>query len=80
MSLVDFGVTDSRRTYAETDLCSRSGAAELKRRIEAYWAERGAAVEVELREAGFSAAMRSCRYDVRSVMRNGFPPGFKVSA
>lgn len=80
MSLVDFGVTDSRRTYAETDLCSQAGAAELKRRIEEYWKNRGAVVEVKLWEAGFNAAMRSCRFDLRSDLVNGFPQGFEKSS
>lgn len=80
MSLaVDWGTKDSRRTYVETDLCTRRGAAELKRRIEVYWAERGVLVDVKLHEAGFSAAMRSARFDVRSEMKNGFPPGYKIS-
>jgi hypothetical protein len=45
----------------------------LKQRIEEYWRERGFTVEVKLVEAGFVAAMRSARTDVRSDMVNGFP-------
>ena len=38
-----------------------------------YWRDRGYAVDVKLIEAGFVAAMRSARTDVRSDMVNGFP-------
>ena len=52
---------------------SRSGAGEIKRRIEAYWAARGYDVEVRLEAAEFHAAVRSARHDVRSDMLNGMP-------
>ncbi len=55
------------------DFCSADGARRLKQRIEDYWRERGYAVDVKLVEAGFVAAMRSARTDVRSNMVNGFP-------
>ncbi len=55
------------------DFCNAEGARRLKQRIEEYWRERGYAVEVKLVEAGFVAAMRSARTDVRSDMVNGFP-------
>ena len=45
----------------------------MKQRIEEYWRERGYTVDVKLVEAGFVAAMRSARTDVRSDMVNGFP-------
>lgn len=38
-----------------------------------YWRERGYTVDVKLIEAGFVAAMRSARTDVRSDMVNGLP-------
>lgn len=55
------------------DFCSVDGARRLKQRIEDYWRERGYNVDVKLVEAGFVAAMRSARTDVRSDMVNGFP-------
>lgn len=55
------------------DFCNVDGARRLKQRIEEYWRERGFNVEVKLVEAGFVAAMRSARTDVRSDMVNGFP-------
>lgn len=55
------------------DFCNVDGARRLKQRIEEYWRERGYTVEVKLVEAGFVAAMRSARTDVRSDMVNGFP-------
>ena len=55
------------------DFCNVDGARRLKQRIEEYWRERGYAVDVKLIEAGFVAAMRSARTDVRSDMVNGFP-------
>jgi len=58
---------------ASNDFCTREGALRLKERIEAYWKERGFDVSIELHEAGFMAAMRSARTDVRSNMINGMP-------
>jgi len=55
------------------DFCNVDGARRLKQRIEEYWRDRGFAVDVKLIEAGFVAAMRSARTDVRSDMVNGFP-------
>ncbi len=55
------------------DLCTPEGARRLKSRIEAYWAERGYDVSVDLVEAGFMPAMRSARTDVRSNLVNGMP-------
>jgi hypothetical protein len=45
----------------------------LKQRIEAYWSERGYAVQVSLAPAGFTAPLRSARVDLRSDMLNGMP-------
>lgn len=55
------------------DFCNVEGARRLKQRIEEYWRERGYSVDVKLIEAGFVAAMRSARTDVRSDMVNGLP-------
>jgi hypothetical protein len=55
------------------DFCNVDGARRLKQRIEEYWRERGYNVDVKLIEAGFVAAMRSARTDVRSDMVNGMP-------
>ena len=55
------------------DFCNADGARRLKQRIEEYWRERGYTVEIKLVEAGFVAARRSARTDVRSDMVNGFP-------
>ena len=55
------------------DFCNPEGARRLKQRIEEYWRDRGYSVEIKLVEAGFVAAMRSARTDVRSDMVNGFP-------
>lgn len=55
------------------DWCTNDGAARLKEKIEAYWRERGYDVNVDLIDAGFVAAMRSGRTDVRSNMVNGMP-------
>ena len=57
----------------EYDFCNPEGARRLKQRIEEYWRERGYDIDVKLVEAGFVAAMRSARTDVRSDMVNGFP-------
>lgn len=55
------------------DWCTTDGAQKIKDKIEAYWKERGFDVDIDLVEAGFVAAMRSGRTDVRSDMVNGMP-------
>ena len=55
------------------DYCTREGAERLKEQIEAYWAERGHEVRVNLVQGGFLASMRSARTDVRSTLVNGVP-------
>ena len=55
------------------DYCTREGAERLKQQIEAYWAERGHDVKVNLVQGGFLASMRSARTDVRSNLDNGVP-------
>lgn len=51
----------------------REGAQRIARQIEQYWAERGHVVCVNVVHAGFHAAMRAARYDLRSSMKNGLP-------
>ena len=55
------------------DWCDEDGAKRLRDKINAYWAERGYEVDVDLVDAGFVPAMRSARTDVRSNMVNGMP-------
>lgn len=62
-----------KETKMQGDYCTREGAQRLKDQIEAYWAERGHAVTVNLIQGGFLASMRSARTDVRSNMINGVP-------
>jgi hypothetical protein len=62
-----------KNEFGEPDFCGRLGAAALKAKIEAYWRERGYAVEVSTHNTGFHPTMRSARTDVRSNMRNGYP-------
>jgi len=57
----------------KNDFCTREGAERLKDKIEAYWAERGHDVRINLVSGGFLASMRSARTDVRSNMINGVP-------
>ncbi|MBL8537169.1 MAG: hypothetical protein JNM59_07165 [Hyphomonadaceae bacterium] len=61
------------------DFCNSDGARRLKQRIEEYWRDRGYKVDIKLIEAGFVAAMRSARTDVRSDMVNGFPVSREAS-
>ena len=61
------------RHAREVDYTDRAGAEKLKARIEAYWRERGCEVQVTLVPAGFTAALRAARYDVRSELLNGLP-------
>lgn len=67
----------SLHVYNEDDLdgdvCSKDGAKRLAAKIEAYWAERGYAVQMKLCDAGFVASMRSARSDIRSDMVGGMP-------
>ena len=57
----------------DADFCNTDGARRLKSKIEDYWRDRGYDVDVKLIDAGFMAAMRSARTDVRSDMVNGMP-------
>ena len=55
------------------DYTDRAGANALKARIEAYWRERGFAIQVMLVEGAFTPSLRGCRMDVRSDLVNGLP-------
>ena len=77
MTMVDFGTINHRTSGTGEEFCDKDGAMVIKMKIEAYWRERGHVVQVDLKEAGFNAAMRSVRWDVRSNLVGGFPPGFK---
>jgi hypothetical protein len=57
----------------DADFCNTEGARRLKLKIEDYWRDRGYDVDIKLVDAGFMAAMRSARTDVRSDMVNGLP-------
>ncbi len=57
----------------EADYCSTDGARRLKMRIEEFWRDRGFSLDIKLVDAGFMAAMRSARTDLRSDMVNGLP-------
>ena len=62
------------------DYCGREGALELKKKIEAYWADRGQDVTVLLHNVGFHPAIRAARFDLRSDLVNGMPRTRKSSA
>jgi len=66
-------VAKTTRIAMKGDYCTREGAERLKDQIEAYWAERGHDVRVNLVSGGFLASMRSARTDVRSNLINGVP-------
>lgn len=70
----------SGEDYEPADFTSRDGAAALKEKIEAYWAERGMRVMLTLQNVGFHPAIRAARYDVRSDMINGLPRATAVKA
>lgn len=55
------------------DWCDTDGANRLREKIREYWEARGYDVDVDLVDAGFVAAMRSARTDLRSNMVNGMP-------
>lgn len=56
-----------------SDLCTGDGATRLATQIKEFWRKRGFEVDVETREEGFVATMRSGRTDLRSDMVNGMP-------
>ena len=64
---------EARNARGGPDYTDRAGAERLKARIEAYWRERGSEVQIVLVPAGFTAALRAARYDVRSELLNGLP-------
>lgn len=59
--------------FGNEDFCKLEGALKIKETIEAYWAERGHAVMIELKNVGFHPAVRAARYEIRSDMCNGLP-------
>lgn len=61
------------------DFCNEDGAKRLQQKIKEYWEGKGYDVDVDLVNAGFVAAMRSARTDVRSDMVNGMPRRRKPS-
>lgn len=73
------GRLPSQADEDEQDYFSPTGAELLKQRIEAYWSERGYAVQVSLAPAGFTAPLRAARVDLRSDMVNGMPRRPKAS-
>ena len=57
------------------DFCDKEGAELLVALIKNYWARNGYPdIQLKVCEAGFTAPMRSCRFDVRSTLVNGLPP------
>lgn len=60
----------------DQDTCSAAGSARLKAAIEAYWAQRGAAVTVTIAETRFQPSLRSTGMELRSDMINGWPRVF----
>lgn len=68
-------LAEEREARRGSDFCSKRGAAELQRRIDAYWEAQGgyAPIQFELRDSGFLPAMRSARTDLRSNMIGGWP-------
>jgi hypothetical protein len=62
----------STRRSTEIDCSSAPGAAELGRRIQAFWAEVGCTVRVEVIHAG--GTHESPIWSIRSDMIGGLPP------
>lgn len=59
---------------SEQDWTGGEPAAELARRIEAYWRERGYDVVCEITPIGFNRDLRMSRVDIRSNLVDGRPP------
>lgn len=64
--------------YAHTH--THTGAAALAKRIQAYWAERGYAVQAWVVESCYDPAHRSSRFDVRSDLVDGLPRNRRAAA
>jgi hypothetical protein len=62
----------STRRNAEIDQSSPAGAAELGRRIRAFWADAGFDVTIEVVHSG--GPRQSPIFGVRSNLRNALPP------
>lgn len=58
---------------ASRNWCDREGAYALKAQIEAYWRERGHAVQVWIEEKPYSMTMRGTHFVVRSNIVSGLP-------
>ena len=56
------------------DLADREGAIRLRDHLKAYWRERGYEIDADVIPMGFTPAMRSARWDVRTNLVNGRPP------
>ena len=56
------------------DLADREGAIRLRDYLKAYCRERGYEIDAEVIPMGFTPAMRSARWDVRTNLVNGRPP------
>lgn len=76
MPISGTGAAQTNEVTMKNDYCTREGAERLKAQIEAYWAERGQDVKINLVQGGFLPSMRSARTDVRSNMVNGVPTEF----
>ena len=63
------------RADPTTETCDKDGAERIKAKIEAYWAERGHDVFVALESRGYHPSVRAVRYELRSNLVNGLPPG-----
>ena len=62
----------STRRNAEIDQSSAAGAAELGRRIRAFWADAGFDITVEVVHSG--GPRQSPIFGIRSNLRNALPP------
>lgn len=62
-----------REAYIGPEHCDKRGAARLAEYINDYWKQRGGNANARIIEAGFTEAMRSARFDIRSDLVNGMP-------
>lgn len=67
-------MTTTATTYGD-DTLSSIGARKLKARIEAYWKNRGYAVDVRVIDGPFIPSLREHARMLRSNMKNGLPEG-----
>lgn len=64
---------EDRYPREPSETCTREGAIETAKRIEAFWAARGKIVNVRVVNMGFSHATRGSRYELRTDMVDGLP-------